>query len=141
VGLERGPPRLVSIIEELLGRRSGGSGLENREYCRSVAWWNWAFFCLCLGLFGLLQNDAGRNEMAPLVLHPDCLPVLVETGADPALLFFCRHSCPHGLWPHSSSSCTRVIRGHAVAQLVEALCCKPECHRLESVGDYYDSVA
>jgi hypothetical protein len=32
VGLERGPLRLVSTIEELLGRNSSGSGLENREY-------------------------------------------------------------------------------------------------------------
>jgi hypothetical protein len=34
VGLERGPVSLVSIIEELLGRKSSGCGLENREYCR-----------------------------------------------------------------------------------------------------------
>jgi hypothetical protein len=34
VGLERGPLSLVSIIEELLGRKSSGSGLENREYSR-----------------------------------------------------------------------------------------------------------
>jgi hypothetical protein len=31
VGLERGPLNLVSAIEELFGR-SGGSGLENRDY-------------------------------------------------------------------------------------------------------------
>jgi hypothetical protein len=34
VGLERGPLSLVSTIEELLGRKSSGSGLEIREYCR-----------------------------------------------------------------------------------------------------------
>jgi hypothetical protein len=34
VGLERGPLSLVSTIEELLGRKSSGSGLEYREYCR-----------------------------------------------------------------------------------------------------------
>jgi hypothetical protein len=34
VGLERGPLSLVSIIEELLERKSSGSGLENREYGR-----------------------------------------------------------------------------------------------------------
>jgi hypothetical protein len=34
VGLERGSLRLVSKIEELLGRNSRGSGLENREYGR-----------------------------------------------------------------------------------------------------------
>jgi hypothetical protein len=34
VGLERGPLSLVSTTEELLGRESSGSGLENREYGR-----------------------------------------------------------------------------------------------------------
>jgi hypothetical protein len=32
VGLERGPPNLVSITEELLERKSIGSGLEKREF-------------------------------------------------------------------------------------------------------------
>jgi hypothetical protein len=32
VGLERGPFSLVSTIVELAGRKSSGSGLENREY-------------------------------------------------------------------------------------------------------------
>jgi hypothetical protein len=34
VGLERGPVSLMSTTEELLGRNSMGSGLENREYGR-----------------------------------------------------------------------------------------------------------
>jgi hypothetical protein len=34
VGLERGPLSLASTIEELLGRNSIGSGLENRDYGR-----------------------------------------------------------------------------------------------------------
>jgi hypothetical protein len=34
VGLERGPLGLVSTIEQLLGRNSSGSGLENRKYGR-----------------------------------------------------------------------------------------------------------
>jgi hypothetical protein len=34
VDLERGPLSLVSTIEELLGRKSSGCGLENREYGR-----------------------------------------------------------------------------------------------------------
>jgi hypothetical protein len=34
VGLERGPLGLVSTTEELLGRNSSGSGLENRDYGR-----------------------------------------------------------------------------------------------------------
>jgi hypothetical protein len=32
VGLEQGPLSLVSTIEELLERKSSGSGLEKREY-------------------------------------------------------------------------------------------------------------
>jgi hypothetical protein len=34
VGLERGPLSLLSTIEELLGRKNSGSGLEDREYGR-----------------------------------------------------------------------------------------------------------
>jgi hypothetical protein len=34
VGLERGPLSLGSTIEERLEGKSGGSGLENREYDR-----------------------------------------------------------------------------------------------------------
>jgi hypothetical protein len=46
VGLERGPPSLVSTTEELLGRKSSDSGLESREYgrrdpSRNVAPSNW----------------------------------------------------------------------------------------------------
>jgi hypothetical protein len=32
VGLERGPLSLMSTIEELLERKSSGSGLGNRDY-------------------------------------------------------------------------------------------------------------
>jgi hypothetical protein len=34
MGLERDPLSLVSTIDELLGRKSSGSGLENRDYDR-----------------------------------------------------------------------------------------------------------
>jgi hypothetical protein len=34
VGLEQGPLSLMSTIEELLGRKSSGSGLDSREYGR-----------------------------------------------------------------------------------------------------------
>jgi hypothetical protein len=34
VGLERGPLSLASTIEELLERKSSGSGLQNRDYGR-----------------------------------------------------------------------------------------------------------
>jgi hypothetical protein len=36
VGLERGPLGLVRTTEELLGRKSSGSGLEGREYADRV---------------------------------------------------------------------------------------------------------
>jgi hypothetical protein len=44
VGLERGPLSLVSTTEELLDRKSNGSGLENRDYGsrRSVALTTWS---------------------------------------------------------------------------------------------------
>jgi hypothetical protein len=35
VDLERGPLSLVGTIEELLGRKSSGSGLGNRDYGRA----------------------------------------------------------------------------------------------------------
>jgi hypothetical protein len=38
VGLERCLLSLVSTIEELLGRKSSGSGLEIRDYCRRDPW-------------------------------------------------------------------------------------------------------
>jgi hypothetical protein len=38
VGLERGPLGLVRTTEELLGRKSSGSGLENREYFSLTTW-------------------------------------------------------------------------------------------------------
>jgi hypothetical protein len=34
VGLQRGPLSLMGTTEELLGKKSSGSGLENREYGR-----------------------------------------------------------------------------------------------------------
>jgi hypothetical protein len=37
VVLERGPLGLVSTVEELLKRKSSGSGLENRDYGRRDA--------------------------------------------------------------------------------------------------------
>jgi hypothetical protein len=39
VGLERGSLTLVSTIEELLGRKSSGSGLESLEYGRGDPFW------------------------------------------------------------------------------------------------------
>jgi hypothetical protein len=37
MGLERGPLSLVSTTEELIGRESGASGLEIRDYGRRLS--------------------------------------------------------------------------------------------------------
>jgi hypothetical protein len=42
-GLERGSLSLVSTIEKLLERKSSGSGLENRYYCRRRSAWHQLF--------------------------------------------------------------------------------------------------
>jgi hypothetical protein len=42
MGLKRGSLSLVSTIGELLGRKSSGSGLENRKYgCKDPLCWKW----------------------------------------------------------------------------------------------------
>jgi hypothetical protein len=47
-GLERGPLSLVSTIEELHERKSSGSGLEIREYCRrDPSLWKRGTFYAC----------------------------------------------------------------------------------------------
>jgi hypothetical protein len=57
VGLERGPFSLVSTIEELLGRKSGGSGLESREYGRRGS----AETPLSPQKAGIMFADSGRS--------------------------------------------------------------------------------
>jgi hypothetical protein len=61
VGLERGPLSLVSTIEELLGRKSSGSGLEGREYCHGEAssWPRCTFYSQKLALS--LLTSGGRS--------------------------------------------------------------------------------
>jgi hypothetical protein len=56
VGLERSPLSLVSIIEELLGRKSSGSGLENREYGRRDPS-RWSRGTLSLGRYSSLADS------------------------------------------------------------------------------------
>jgi hypothetical protein len=56
VGLERGPLSLVSTIEELLERKSNGSGLENRECGR----WD-ALGCVGLTTRHSLSTKVGTN--------------------------------------------------------------------------------
>jgi hypothetical protein len=57
VGLEGGPLSLVSKIEELLGRKSSGSGLENKKYsCRDVMLTTWRLLSEKFG-----TNFAGKH--------------------------------------------------------------------------------
>jgi hypothetical protein len=59
VGLERGPLNLVTTIEELLGRNSSGSGLENREYGRGdpLRWPRDTLYPQKLALTSLTSGD------------------------------------------------------------------------------------
>jgi hypothetical protein len=61
VGLERGPRSLASRIEELIGRKSSGSGLENRDYgCRNPS--RWPRGTLCPQTLALTsQTSSGRS--------------------------------------------------------------------------------
>jgi hypothetical protein len=62
VGLERGPFSLMSTIEELLGRKSRGSGLENREYCRRDPL-RWPRGTLCLQRLALISLTIGCRSV------------------------------------------------------------------------------
>jgi hypothetical protein len=70
VGLERDPLSLVNTIEELLGRKRSGSGLENRDYGRRDR----ADYATPLYSHTLaLNRDYGRRDRAdyatPLYSH------------------------------------------------------------------------
>jgi hypothetical protein len=62
VGLERGQLSLVSTIEELLGRKSRGSGLEIREYVRRNTS-RWPRATLCPQMLALTSPTRGSRSV------------------------------------------------------------------------------
>jgi hypothetical protein len=63
VGLERGPLRLVSTIEDLLERNSGGSSLGNREYgCGDLL--RWPRYTLYLKKLALSSSTSSSRSVS-----------------------------------------------------------------------------
>jgi hypothetical protein len=88
VGLERGPLSLVSTVEELFGRKSSGSGLENREYGRrgSVALTRGTLYPQKLALIsptsgrrlvGIVRSRIQATEFF-IIIFRDCPHILLD---------------------------------------------------------------
>jgi hypothetical protein len=78
MGLERGPLSFVSTIEELLGRNSSGSSLENREYGRGDPL-RWPRDNVCSQKLALTSPTCGGRSVAI---------VRLRTKATEFVLFF-----------------------------------------------------
>jgi hypothetical protein len=61
VGLERGPRSLVSITEELLGRKSSGSGLETKNTAIGIRYANRVAPSIRKNLAPTLPTSGGRS--------------------------------------------------------------------------------
>jgi hypothetical protein len=83
MGLERRPLSLVSTVEELLGRKSSGSGLENREHGRRdpSCWPRGTLYPQKLALTS--RTSCGRSVG---IVHP-------RTKATEFVLFVCLYLC------------------------------------------------
>jgi hypothetical protein len=98
VGLERGPLSLVSTIEELHERKSGGSGLEIREYGRRDPS-RWRRGTIYPQKLALISPTSGGRSVGL---------VRSWTKATEFLLFsFCKN--PLNIWLHLSSVRWRVV--------------------------------
>jgi hypothetical protein len=69
MGLERGPLSLVSTTDELVGRNSSGSGLENREYGRRDPL-GWPRGTLYPQKFALTSPTSGCRSVGIVRLRP-----------------------------------------------------------------------
>jgi hypothetical protein len=103
VGLERGPFSLVSTIEELLGRNSNGSGLENWEYGRGdpLRWPRGALYSqklaqtspTCCGRsVGIVRL---RAVCSPVALQDWSLVVMHRTAHDQYIDYFMTRNGTH----------------------------------------------
>jgi hypothetical protein len=78
VGIERGPLSLVSTTEELLGRNSSGSGLENREYGRGDPL-RWPRDTLCSQKLVLTSPKSGGRSVGIVRLRTKATELLFYT--------------------------------------------------------------
>jgi hypothetical protein len=65
MGLERGPLSLMSTTEELLARKSSGSGLENREHGRKDPW-RWPRGTLYQQMLALTSPTSGGRSVGTI---------------------------------------------------------------------------
>jgi hypothetical protein len=88
IGFGTGPLSLVSTTEELLGRKSNGSGLECREYGRRVPsrWPRGTLYPQNLSLNSL--RSGGRSWVFQLVLNKCYITVLILWGCFKKCIYF-----------------------------------------------------
>jgi hypothetical protein len=112
VGLERGPLSLVSTTEELLGRKSSGSGLESREYGRrdSSRWPRGTFYPK-----NVSTNFADKRRSLGRVVH-------LRTKATEFFLkqvqdFTCQCALQRGLWLAYKFTCGKMQYSNRIQAL------------------------